>query len=238
MALEINLKTQKSLIQNHQKFKRQSWPSLIIFSCSDIQSTTWKTMPSALARLCPRCPLSKIMSRQILSANGGRLLMNNLLILNATLRVCQIDLQIQENFHTSSIDESYHVTHTTGYLKKKTTVILIFCILAKNGEKVIYTAHGLLAVTSNSGVFSLHQFILFFAFFRCVNILFAPMMLETKYIGDNFEILCPLYGTNIDAVLSPRCAINVDLGFYPLCNQFDCSEWSFFLWSISRINFF
>ena len=122
--------------------------------------------------------------------------------------------------------------------KKQTTVILIFCILAKNGEKVIYTAHGLLAVTSNSGVFSLHQFILFFAFFRCVNILFAPMMLETKYIGDNFEILCPLYGTNIDAVWSPRCAINIDLGFYPLCNQFDCSEWSFFLWSISRINFF
>ena len=35
----------------------------------------------------------------------------------------------------------------------------------KNGEKVIYTAHGLLAVTSNSGVFSLHQFILFFHFF-------------------------------------------------------------------------
>ena len=118
VAPESNLKTQKSLIQNHQKFKRQSWPSLIIFSCSDIQSTTWKTMPSALARLCPRCPLSKIMSRQILSANGGRLLMNNLLILNATLRVCQIDHQIQENFHTSSIDDSYHVTHTTGYLKK------------------------------------------------------------------------------------------------------------------------
>ena len=41
------------------------------------------------------------------------------------------------------------------------------------GEKLIYTAHGLLAATSDSGVFSLHQFILFRAFFRCVNNLYA-----------------------------------------------------------------
>ena len=35
----------------------------------------------------------------------------------------------------------------------------------KNGENLIYTAHGLLAVTSDSGVFSPHQLILFSASF-------------------------------------------------------------------------
>ena len=46
---------------------------------------------------------------------------------------------------------------------------------------MIYTAHGLLAVTSNSGVFSLHQFILFFHFLW--------LQYLTKHVGDKFEML-------------------------------------------------
>ena len=58
-----------------------------------------------------------------------------------------------------------HTVYVIRYDSYLSNDNLKFLAFQKNGENLIYTAHGLLAVTSDSGVFSPHQLILFSASF-------------------------------------------------------------------------